>query len=389
MKVVHLNTWNKGGAAAAARRICKAQREQGIDAHFISLHDGEHQAEYIHCYMDFLAQKYNKSIAKLIFQANRIYNQIPTGFDKKLFFNRPETLFRIHQHRLIQEADVIHLHAISKFLDYPSFFKNIDKPVVWTLHDMNPFSGGKHYDTGMKPKLIPLEQKFISTKKKAIQGKNIHIVSPSLWLKECSLESAMFGNLPHTLIPYCIDISIFKQQNKTNENRGKKVLFVAENVNDERKGFHYMLEALNYLDKNIELMVLGNAQKTDFPSDANINYLGYISSPHQMAELYNQADVFVIPSLEDNLPNTVIESHCCGTPVVGFRRTGIANMITSGVNGVLVDTLSGAALAEGIQGAYSLQNPTLRTDISQKARSFYDENRVVEAYLGVYEKMKK
>jgi len=386
MKILHINTWENGGAANAAKRLCRAQRKKGIDASFLCLKREGSKDEDLNYYEDYLNKKYGSFLTKGLLFANKVFNQIPVKFDASLFFNRPESLYRLHNHPLVQEADIIHLHSTVKFIDLSSFFKNINQAIVWTLHDMYAFSGGKHYEGMMNPKLLPLEKKFLKLKKEAFQNSKINVVSPSKWLKELSKNSPLLSKQAHYIIPNCIDSSLFKAVKKE-ENKQQKILFVAENVNDERKGFKYLLEALSYLDSSVEIMVLGNARKADFEAYPNVSALGYIRSPEKLAAIYSQATLYVIPSLEDNLPNTIIESHLCGTPVVGFDTTGISNMIKEGENGTLVKEIDGKSLAEGILKTLLLvQNNKFDTaTIIAKTQAYYSEECVVNAYKKVYE----
>lgn len=392
MKILHISTWDRGGAAAAAKRLFTAQNKMGIEAFFLSKMQQEAHVKGVLYYEDYLKKKYGALGMKLIKFLNKIYNQIPLGFNQKIFFNRPTTLYRVHKHPLVKQADIIHLHSTAKFIDFPSFFKHIQKPIVWTLHDMNPCSGGKHYDIGMDKRYASLESQYVRIKKNAVQGRKLHIVGPSTWLQGVSERSAVFGAFPHSHIPYCIDPAIFKApQNTAETKQGKKqkILFVAENILDKRKGFTYLLDALPHLKKDIEILVIGNANKEQFAAYDNITFLGFITDRAQLASIYTAADTYVIASLEDNLPNTIIESHLCGTPVVGFRTSGIEGMIQHKKTGILVDTISGAALAEGIHSALDLvqKRPSMQNDIQVWAAAYYAEKKVVTAYQKIYQSM--
>jgi glycosyltransferase involved in cell wall biosynthesis len=145
---------------------------------------------------------------------------------------------------------------------------------------------------------------------------------------------------------------------------------------------------LPYLDKEIELMILGNVtNKAIFGDNDKVTYLGYVSDPKELSKIYSEATIHVISSIEDNLPNTIVESHLCGTPVVGFNCTGIAMMIEDGVNGALVNELDGKALAKGIHRALELieANEIRSEEIVATSQAYYSEERVVAEYKKVYE----
>jgi len=389
IKVVHLNTWDIGGAANAAIRICRAQRKRGIDASFLSLFNKATIGDDLNSYQAFLEQKYGRLGQKAAFFANKIYNQLPVKFDSKVFFNRPESLFQVHKHPLVQAADIIHLHSVVKFVDIPSFFREIKKPIVWTLHDMNPCSGGKHYDTMMYDHLTGLEAKYIQIKKKAYQNHQLHLVAPSQWLTDISAKSALGASFPNTNIPNCIVDNTFRRVERP-VNKIPKILFAAQSIDDPRKGFKYLLGALKYIDKNAEIIIMGNVgSKEQFSSYPNFRFLGFVSGQEALSKAYSEADIFVIPSLEDNLPNTIVESQMCGTPVVGFKTGGIANMITDGVNGILVETFDEKALADGINKALKMvKEQTFSTEkIANMNRAYYSEESVVAKYNAVYQNL--
>ena len=141
------------------------------------------------------------------------------------------------------------------------------------------------------------------------------------------------------------------------------------------------------MDKDLQIVVMGNvASRNFFPKDINIKNLGFISSPEELSKAYSNVDLYIIPSIEDNLPNTIIESHMCGTPVVGFKKAGVANMIKDGFNGVLVDEIDGKGLANGIIRALDMINNKafLHDEILNSSKSYYSEKKVVELYNDIY-----
>jgi glycosyltransferase involved in cell wall biosynthesis len=385
MNIVHINTWDKGGAAAAALRLHRAMNKQNVDSNFLVLRKSNH-AEDVESYEDFLTKKFGKIWFKVLFFLNRVYNQFPK-FKPSVFFNKPYSLYRIHKHPLVKNADVICLHWTVKFLDYNSFFKaNENKVFIWTMHDMNPFSGGLHYMTSFDKSFRALEERYQKIKRENLKNLNLAVVGPSKWLMNLSKASIVFKGFPHKNIPYCIDKRLWAVN--PDSPRKNNILFVADNVDDRRKGFEFLLEAITYLNEDIGLEILGNV-KERIPSIANrdLVYHGFVSDPIRLAEIYASVTVYVIPSLEDNLPNTVIESHICGTAVVGFNRTGVSNMINQGKNGILVNEVSGRDLALGIEKAFqNAKNGVFRPkQIAQEAKAYYDEKAVVESYLQLIE----
>ena len=328
-------------------------------------------------------------------------------------FSFPNTKYDITENPLYKEADIIHLHWVAEFLDYSSFFAKNTKPVVWTLHDESPFEGGEHYTEsflGINTQGKPITRtytevekkwhdKILSQKQQIFDKKtNIHIVSPSNWLSKLSQNSTIFNNFKHYVIPNGLDTQIFNHKNQVfcrqvfNLPLNKKiVLFVADNLTNDRKGYIYLQKAFENLmnlsiDNDILLCAIGSKSNIE-SSYKNIVEFGFIQDERLMSILYGASDVFVIPSLEDNLPNTVIESLCCGTPVIGFDIGGISDMITDGKNGYLCPEISVDSLQQTINKF--LENVTTfdRHSISKKATEKYALQKQAQNYIELYKSL--
>ncbi len=392
MKILHINTHDIGGASKACFRIASALKKSGVQSDMLILRkksDQEGMIKYIPTKIERIRNLIIKKIHK--FKLKKIQ------LEKEETFSFPDSGFRINSKPLYKQADIINLHWISSFLDYKSFFKNNNKKIVWTLHDMEPFSGGNHYSrTKEKSKIEKqiLEDKLkIFTKKKI----NLTIVSPSKWLMIKSSESQLFKNFQHFCIPNGIDSDLYikydliKVRNELSLPLDKKIiLFVAESIQDKRKGLLYLIQALEkikYKEENIILCTVGAIIDPELlPKFNNIHNFGYIKDENMMSKIYSCADIFVIPSLEDNLPNTMIESLMCGTPVVGFKIGGIAETIND-QNGILCQNIDSGELALSI-------NRAINTDfdkgaIRQSTILKYDSRIIAKRYTELYEKIMK
>jgi glycosyltransferase involved in cell wall biosynthesis/predicted SAM-dependent methyltransferase len=283
---------------------------------------------------------------------------------------------RISQIPEIQDADILNLHWIAGTVDIAQevdFLKT--KKIVWTLHDMNPFTGGCHYAAGC-PKYIQacgscpqlgsqddndLSRQIWARKKAAYRELDITLVTPSQWLARCVQQSALLSAFPVHVIPYGVPTDIFKPfaQGQIRESLqiprdALVILFGADSVTNARKGFVYLLRALEQLKDRVAanticLATFGqNAQSAvqhlGFPTFA----FDYVEDESKLALIYSLADVTVIPSLEDNLPNIVLESLACGTPVVGFDVGGIPDMVEHHANGYLAQVGDVGGLMQGI-----------------------------------------
>ena len=348
---------------------------------------------------------------------DRLFGAIPKDYGHFHFVEgRNRTLKNLHKHPEVQNADIINLHWVADFIDWKTFFKKVDKPLVWTLHDIGPFTGGCHYSMGCDhfkttchdcP--IPLPQNFrhlpkkqLVLKKKAIsKTKSLHIVSPSSWLKKEAESSSLFAHFrPIQYIPYSISASAFFNVDPEEKKRLKAhfqlnpdkptLLFVADRLDTPRKGFDLLLNALQELeDLDIQALAVGEAPKEEaLSTPIPIQFTGYLDGPEAMAKAYQAADVFVIPSREDNLPNTVLESLACGTPVIGFDIGGIPDMIDHGNNGILAGPPDSKYLATAIRSYFKESVSWSSRKISEHAHQKYAPEKQAKAYMDIYTTLK-
>ncbi|MFN0016515.1 MAG: glycosyltransferase family 4 protein [Saprospiraceae bacterium] len=398
MRVALLTTYPHGGAGIACRRLQVALRDSGVFADLITREDTPSRWPFFAERLSFLPYERDKSVRFAFSLAN-------FGSD-------------LSKNHVIQQADVLHLHWITQgFLSLQNISQlaRLGKPIVWTLHDMWAFTGGCHYSGSCKnyeqtcgrcPFLRwqgenDLSHRIWLRKKKELPA-NLHIVTCSEWLANLARESGLLRQYPVASIPNPIDTGIFSPSDagKRHAFRHKHgisdsslvLLFVAVKVQDERKGFHYLQQALSELrqsrpEQQVDLLVLGASRPEDlsalpYPAHA----LGLVREPEKLAEIYGAADIFVIPSLEDNLPNTVMESLACGTPVVGFQTGGIPEMVGHRINGYIVPQRDTRGLAEGI--TWVGQNLMgLRLAAREKVAREYANAVVANRYTALYQKL--
>ena len=321
--------------------------------------------------------------------------------------------FKLNLVKEISEADVINLHWTSGMLDFENLVATFKgKNIVWTLHDMNSFTGGCHYSQGCQkfktgcgncPLLNSgiendLSKKIFSIKEKSYKNLDIQIVTPSKWLGETAQESSLCSKFAVDVIPYGLPTDIFAASSKNDIKKKlgiplqyKVILFGAENVRNERKGFVYLLKALEKLKTkdDIILATFGN-QSSEIKLNGKFKVInfGSISGENELAMIYNAADVFVLPSLEDNLPNTVLESLSCGTPVVAFNIGGIPDMIRHKKTGYLAEYKNSQSLAEGISWIIKNKNLiNISYDCRKEALEKYPLELQAKNYLTIYQKL--
>jgi glycosyltransferase involved in cell wall biosynthesis len=273
--------------------------------------------------------------------------------------------------------DIINLHWISAGFAQIETLAKFKQPLVWTAHDMWPFTGGCHYSgecnkytqsCGHCPQLKSQQDWDIShwvwqRKAQAWKNLNLTIVTPSQWLADCARNSSLFQNLRVEVIANGLDIQRYKpiEKNIARNLLGlpqdkQLILFGAMTATgDRRKGFHLLLPALKKLSQEpigqdrLELVVFGASQPLEPPNFGfKTHYLGRLNDDISLALVYAAADIFVAPSTEDNLPNTVMEALACGIPCVAFKIGGMSDMIEHQGNGYLAHAYDMEDLSKGI-----------------------------------------
>lgn len=383
-----------GGAAIACRRLMEALILAGHQVKMLTLTNTKG---------DSILNQYSiNSLAYFFFRVYRyfFYSRAYKTIKKHHIHSGPKSPSDIKSHELYKWADIINLHWVSGLLDYPSFFSpNVKKPVVWTLHDMNAFTGGCHYSESCHnykttcescPQLKSSLQYLSLTNlvvKASCSFEYLSIITPSIWLKKLSSSSLIFKDIKHEVIPNAVDTSIFKMiqsdRDKAPKAGPKKILFIANDVSIRLKGLHLLKEALNIIDEELNLYIIGKGE-----ASLNLKHkqfiLGSVHEEKKLVELFNESDLFVTSSLEDNLPNVIVESLCCGTPVVGFRTGGIPELIIEGFNGYLAIKNDEYDLALKIDQA--LSHSWNRNEISSEAHKKFNSINVAKKYLAEFEK---
>ena len=402
MIVLHVNTHDRGGAANAAIRLHRALLDENVNSEILFLRNTGSSVERSHYFTsqpvslgEQLRRRLNLFSNSLKTDFNKQLAQLPVGYEG---YSLPTTSFALEDSPLVKIADIIHLHWVSRFMDY-SFFQRINKPVVWTVHDMNPFLGGFHYQNDAQAfaeSFDELEHQLIKYKQQMLANNQwCTIVAPSEYLRSASLSSSIFAQYPHKVIRNSLNLDTFKPYPQSTTRRlwnlpdnKTIILFVSEDIQNKRKGFDLLLAAFNELpsEQSEKLVLCAVGQKNrDLPPQ--VRYLGHLRDEMLLALAYSAVDLFVLPSREDNLPNTMLEALACGTPVLSFATGGMADVIKTGLNGVLLQETTSIALAAALtdllKGTYTFE----RQQIRQFAEEYFSPARQAQAYLEVYRKI--
>lgn len=371
MKVLHLSTSDlDGGAARAAHRLHQGLRSLGVDSTMLvrNKQSNDHHVLSERSLITKVSPVLDRLfVASLSKSSSSAHNPFSIQFSPNLI------------HRRIREIspDIIHLHWVCDSFIRIESLRRIRIPIVWTLHDMWPITGGCHYSgncdkytkhCGACPRLgsaseMDLSSWIFQRKAHAWKHLNVTLVSPSQWLAGCIRSSALFGSFPVKVIPNGIDHtsyqplpqSIARQILGLPQNKFLLLFGAGSGTGDPRKGFHLLLAALKNLanlnlHNKLELVIFGDSapdSTADLPFHAH--HLGRFSDQLSLRLIYAASNVFVAPSIEDNLPNTILEAFACGTPSIGFNIGGVPDMIIHKHNGYLAKALDPIDLSQGIQ----------------------------------------
>jgi glycosyltransferase involved in cell wall biosynthesis len=277
----------------------------------------------------------------------------------------------------LPKPDVWNLHWVSWFLDWENLLPWMAEqaPILWTLHDLNPLRGIWHYEPQPEertPERLKYEAEAIEIKRRAlsqIPKDRITFVGPSRWMVEECWKSPITAGFRCENIPYGLDTEVFKNRpkEKIREIFGIAdsecvIGFVADSMNDPRKGMHLLLEAIELLaaqHKNLHLLAVGSGKLKS--TSVRCTQVGSVANDVLLSHIYSACDAFVCPSMQDNLPNTVLEALACNVPVVGLKIGGLPDLVVPSRNGFLAKQAKGFSdLAEKISSALELSNSILK-----------------------------
>lgn len=392
-KIAVLTTFDHGGAGIASQRCMDVLRDAGQGAFticgfkrgdnpnaFVAPLIGEPAAAHAEGDMQRMWDSWSDIVAvpTLPEDGDAIDPNVTYTTARELFSRTDSMVDAVHLGDPLSQSDIVHLHWVVGMLDFARFEETFgDRPVVWTLHDMNPFTGGCHYTEGCEgyreecrecPLLTPgstLAHEAWKAKREAYAKiDTLHIVTPSQWLADCAKASSLFGDRDVHVIPNAIPIEHFKPTNKMVARLAlglpldaKLIVFGADSLNNSRKGGDILVEAARILKDrgpadNVEGVFFGSAS---LEMDIPVHNMGYISDPARLSLVYAAADVFAFPSREDNAPQTVPESLLSGTPIVSFPVGNAPELIDHMETGFIARYEDAAHFAEGL--AWALENP--------------------------------
>ncbi len=413
MRVLLVNTSEKtGGAAVATFRLMEALNNNGVKAKMLVTHKETDNINVVELprpwrqRMNFLWERLT-IFSRLHFSKHHLFelDVANAGTDITML---PE----------FKKADIVHLAWINQgMLSLGSIRKILKsgKPVVWTMHDLWPVSGICHLSLGCNRfkshcsncKYLPhkggdrdLSYKVWEQKSRIYKISDISFVACSRWLAAEAKASGLVDKHIVTDIPNPINTSIFCQHSKAEARQAlglpadkRLILFVAQRITNVNKGMDYLIEACHTLvgqhpemRKNTGVVLLGgHAEEFEGQFDMPVYPLGYVNDERKIVEVYNASDLFVLPSLSENLPNTIMEAMACGVPCIGFKVGGIPEMIDHQKNGYVASYRDSADLARGLHWILDEADyESLSRRAVQKVVTHYSQQSVAMRYIEVY-----
>lgn len=403
-----------GGAAKAAYRMHKSLNQQGIQSTML-VGDKLSEDSTVIGPSRFFEKEWSRRIAPFLdslplkFLHTTDHNYYSTGWVSSPSFSKIKNL----------NPSLIHLHWVcGGFLSIPSIgrLSKLNKPIVWRIADMWPFSGAEHYcgnsmrfKNGYKKKNRPHDESGFDINRWVFKRKqnawrkikDLTIVAPSNWLAKCAKESLLLKDRPIQVIPTGQDIARFRPHSKEsardilNLPQDKKLILygAVRALDDKRKGYAQLKSAIEELANNgygndYELIVFGTndlKDSADFRMKSKV--LGYLYDETSLSLAYSAADVFVVSSIEENLANTAVEAMACGTPVVSFDVGGMSDLIQHQANGYLAKPFAPSDLAQGILWVTSEAGKTLSMASRQTIEKSFSLDIVTKQYVALYEEI--
>jgi glycosyltransferase involved in cell wall biosynthesis len=406
MKVLHVSySDNSGGASKAAYRVHSALKEIGVESFFLTIDKTTTDKNVLsyknqNFYQSFI-YKLRSSIGYRLTKMQ--YTQNANLHSLNILPSRiVNTINKI-------ECDVVNLHWINHEMISIAEIERINKPLVWTLHDMWAFCGAEHYTSserwieGYHKANRPRGERgldlnrFTWERKRSKWQKPKYIVAPSFWLAAQVKKSLLMQDNAIRVIPNAIDCNFWTPSTQDTSKKyfnlpidKKLILFTSDSdIGDTRKGYDLLTKSLDddmLVQNNALIVALGSASKMNTQNHSSrFFHIGKIGADEEMIKLYNAIDILVVPSRQDNLPNTVMEAQSCGKLVVGFRIGGLVDMIDHKVTGYLAEPYSTDDLLAGVRWALSNSNKIeLREIVRASAVKNFSNKVVASKYLNLY-----
>lgn len=405
MRILHIVAGDlTGGAARGAYWLHLGLLESGIDSMIMT--------DSVETFGDKnVISITGNNRSELLHKARYKFDSLPTRFYRnrtKAIFSTGFVGFDFTRTREYEDADIIHLHWINNGFVNIKHLSKITKPIIWTMRDMWPMTGGCHYSMGCERYKIGCGKctqlcssrgydlsKVVLNRKTKYIPKNTKFVGISSWLSETAKNSFLLRTFDVRTIYNNINTNDFfpidKQvaRDALGISTDKKIILIgAQSINDFYKGFEKFIEATQWLDKNKYIFCFFGKLNNELVSILDFKYenFGFLNDNASLRLLYSAADVFVAPSLIDAFGKTLAESMACGTPVVCFNTTGPKDIVDHQLNGYKAAPFESSDLANGINWVInSPEYKTLSNNAREKVIRCFDSKVAAKQYIELYQ----
>lgn len=405
MKVVHIATTDFGGAALGMLNLHEALVSLGVESNILVAQKTTHLDSVVcinpnhnlyHWSNNKIVRKVQKTMRRRGLWLTKVEEwdkeiEKASANHQSICYTSPFSCYDLAKHPLIVDADIVHLHWVGNFLDYPSFFNAVDKSIVWTLRDENPGLGGFHYTSdknNFDNYYYHIERYFLETKRQAlIQRDDIALIALSDIMKSFCSNVDFLKNKKIIKIYNPLDGKLF---NAIDREKAKEALdipsdslvisFVSVSLKDHRKGLAQLIEAIKILDRPIKLLCVGI---NDFftEKDSDIICYGLLENTQLLSLIYSASDIFVTPSSQESFGKTTIEAMLCGTPVIS-TATGVAPEIIDKDSGFIINSTEPTEIAHAIKEVSERGYDC--ASIRAKTLQLFDPISIAQQHLDLY-----
>lgn len=418
LKVLHLNVTDAGGGVGkAAFRLHRLLNNRGVDSWMLVDHKFTADEKVIPTASGFVSKLYSR------FRSN--FDKLPSKlsgtqhWEYASFNFLPNPAVRRWIRRL--QPDILHLHWIGDgYLPLQYFPELSDIPTLATLHGRWLFNGAQHLHSDQSVRFvegfrrdnrdnldsgIDVDRWVWERKLKCFESNPFEVVALSEWMQRDAARSVLLKNRAIHLVPNGLDLSLFhpvavnEARSKLGLPQARKLVLFGANfaTQDRNKGYFDFVEAIQFLEtrkhSEFEVVVFGSDRPSgEMPFQTPIHFLGYLKNESDLVNAYSACDCFVLPSHQDNLPNTVMESLACGTPCVAYNVGGVSDMVENSRNGYLVPPRDTSSLAESILRLLSLNAPNIASFSNHavaKIEKEFDQEKQVEKMIITYDSVVK
>lgn len=410
MRILHIGTHANSGAGLGMMRLHRDLQEAGVDSRVLCLrYDGTDSEAFGFLDDPRINGRRERRPVRSVLRRLGIYHDEQSRGDTtvsdlrrahpRVMVSTPFSRYRLDKCKLIGEADVIHLHWTSGFLDWPTFFRRVRKPVVWTLRDENPALGFWHYRSDMPETLTPelkAKDALLRNRKADILRSYESLSIASLSSEEDAFfaDSGAFAGRRHLVIPNSVDEKTFVRGDGDSIRRefgipeqDKVLVFVAQYLSEPRKGFQDLAAAVSKLGRNdLTVLCVGSPPMPETGPGVRFIPVGPVTDMSRLAKVYSASDLFVSPSKAETFGKTTTEALACGTPVVSYPNSGAKDIIGPD-DGELSDDFTAKALERAIRKALSRSfDPS---GLRSRVLAQFSREKVAAAYFDLYDSLIK